>query len=61
MTTIYTCQKQLPLSMVSIFLNLSPVATVLAGGIFIPSEKLTWSVLAQVMLSFAGALMIVLG
>jgi drug/metabolite transporter (DMT)-like permease len=46
MSIIYACQKYLPLVMVSIFLNIAPVVTVLVGGIFVKSEKMTLGIVA---------------
>ena len=46
---------------VNIFLNIGPLLTVVLGGIFHPSERVTVQIIVKVLLAFTGVLLITLG
>ena len=50
-----------PLTTVTIYLNCGPILTVLMGGIFNASEKLTLGNLAKAIFTFIGVLLISIG
>ena len=52
---------KLEISTVLIFMNTGPIITVFAGGLLMKNAKLTWDVVAKVLVAFVGVLMIVLG
>lgn len=61
MCCIFYLTGSLPLTVLAIFLNTAPVVTTLAGAIFVKTEKITFLMILQVLVSFSGVMMIVLG
>ena len=52
---------KLEISTVLIFMNTGPILTVFGGGLFFKDQKLTWEIIAKVLVAFIGVLLIVLG
>ena len=42
-------------------MNTGPILTVFGGGLFFKDQKLTWEIIAKVLVAFIGVLLIVLG